>query len=37
LWAFLALSYVELYTLAFNQSFEAVTNDSAEVSENVWT
>lgn len=35
--AFFALGHNELYLLAFDQSFETVTNDGAEVGENIWT
>lgn len=36
LWAFFALRNHKLDFLAFNQSFEAITNDSTEVGKNIW-
>ena len=35
LWTFLTLSYSELNFLAFSQSFEAISSNVAEMSENV--
>jgi len=37
LWAFFTLGNNELNTLSFNQSFETITNDRAEVRENIRT